>query len=226
MTILTCFIVGAIIASKYIQYKQNTLLFIGLAICGIYIPWWPSGFAFIYALLTNGAKISDPTYFIIGNALIPLFAFLWVYGISLLLNLKRKWLLPVIYLVITIAMDIYLFYYLITDYTAIGNVSGYFDAQYNPLMSLYLIFINLSVVVTGLLFARRSLKAESEKIRLKGKFLVVAFLCYFFGAVFDAETTISPIILIISRFVLISGAICFYIGFLLPQFILRLFEFE
>lgn len=226
LTVLTCFIVGIIIASRYIKHKEKTFLFIGIGICGFYIPWWPSGFAFLYALFTDGAKISPPLYFLIGNALIPLFIVFWTYGISLLTNPQRKWLIPGIYAIITIAMDIYLFYFLLTDYSVLGTVSGYFDAQYNTLLSLYLIFINLSVILTGSVFVRNSLRSNDKKIQMKGKFLIIAFLCYFFGGVFDAGATISPFIIIISRIILISGAICFYIGFLMPKFIGKLLNIE
>ena len=140
------------------------------------------------------------------------------------LSLEPKWVLPTIYAVISIAMDIYLVYFLVTDYTVIGTLAGIFDAEYSSLWTLYLLIaVLLSIIISGLLFAKQSLGADNKEIKLKAKFLFAAFFIYLGGSLFDTGATISPTILIISRTILISGAICFYIGWLMPKVVKRMF---
>jgi hypothetical protein len=222
LTVSVAIAVGLTIASKYIRYKEKKLILVGLASIGFYSPHWGSATSFILVLLT-GNGLPAPIYMFLGNFFIPIFITIWMYAMADLLTLKRKWLLPAIYATIGIAMDIYLVYYLVVDYTMVGTLASVFDVEYSSIQTFYLMFILLSIIISGLFFAGQSLKAENKEIKLKGKFLIAAFIIYLGGSLFDTGATISPTILIISRMILISGSISFYIGWLMPKIIKRIF---
>lgn len=223
VTVAFSILVGISIASKYFKYKDNKLLLVGFCNLGLYQPWWGSAVAFIMVLLT-GSGIPTTLYFFVGNFFIPIFIVPWMYVMSEFLSLKRKWILPLIYTIIGVIMSSYVLFYLITDYTILGTINGFFDAEYSGIMMAYLIFTLVSIVITGIFFARKSLKAETKEIKLKGKFLIIAFLFYLGGGLFDAGATLSTMVLIISRTVLIIGSMLFYIGWLMPEKIKKIFD--
>ncbi|MHA1467605.1 MAG: hypothetical protein ACTSP6_05940, partial [Promethearchaeota archaeon] len=57
------------------------------------------------------------------------------------------------------------------------------------------------------------------EIKLRGKFLMAAFISWTFGAIADAIIPLTVITLPIIRIILITSAIEFYIGFVLPDWI-------
>ena len=79
-------------------------------------------------------------------------------------------------------------------------------------------------MITGILISKESFGSEYREVRVKGKLLLIGFLCYFLGAIFDAGATISTTVLILSRTILSLGAVMFYLGFLLPNKIKELFN--
>ena len=54
-------IIGLIIASKYIKFKNKAYLYWGLAYTGFYCAWWPSGISFLSVLIT-GQPLSKLMY--------------------------------------------------------------------------------------------------------------------------------------------------------------------
>ena len=218
LTISICFLVGLIIVLKYFQFKKREMLFIGLAWMGVYQPWWPSALAFVLALFN--IEIGPILYIFIGNVFIPLSAFLWFMGFTELILSKRKKLIVGIYTAITLLMDIYIIYFLFNDYTVLGQFEGFADIEYEPLMSIYLMFINISLAVSVSIMGRESLKSNEKDIKTRGKCLIAASICYFLGGFLDVGVfPMIPPALMISRSILISGSILFYIGYLLPEFI-------
>jgi hypothetical protein len=77
--------------------------------------------------------------------------------------------------------------------------------------------------VSGILFGKESLGSENKEIRLKGQFLIAAFIFFFIGALMDAAIPLSPEILVITRIILIVSALLFDIGFFFPEFIRNIF---
>ena len=71
----------------------------------------------------------------------------------------------------------------------------------------------------GVLIAINSIKSDTPEIKLRGKFLLAAFISWSFGAIADATIPLTVITLPIIRIILITSAIEFYIGFVLPDWI-------
>ena len=107
----------------------------------------------------------------------------------------------------------------------IGEQKSAFVVEWAIWMQFYLLFSITLFLVTGFLFARASLRADNPEIKIKGKFLIVAFLTFTIGTVIDVIGAESPteITIFLARAFVIVSSICFYIGFTLPKFIKDLF---
>ena len=79
------------------------------------------------------------------------------------------------------------------------------------------IFAVFTTLVTGILFSKESMKVKDPLIKLKGKFLLVAFISFTIGALLDALLAFTPLNLVIVRLILISSAIEYYFGFFVPK---------
>ncbi len=220
--VLISMIVGITIASKYRQFRNVTYLLIGITWIGLTTPWLPSTVSFLKYLITT-TGIDSVTYFAIGNIASPLILVIWIYSFTEFKFQNRKKLLMIIYIIVGLMFEIYFVYFLTIDPTVIGSLSGDLDVTYRGVVLLWAIFIVLTVLVTGLFFGRESMKSEDSEITLKGKFLTVAFVSWAIGAVMDAALPLNIVTLTIARIILISSAIEFYIGFILPKIVKKIF---
>ena len=138
---------------------------------------------------------------------------------------KRKAFI-VIYSVILAVFEVYIIYFLIVDPSFIGVKQRIFDIKYSLIITIYWMWLNFSITITGLLFAKQSFKSEKKEIRFKGLVLVIAFLTYPICGVLDAGVDLNTIGLIIVRSLLKFGALMLYIGFFVPKVIKKLFHLE
>jgi len=92
--------------------------------------------------------------------------------------------------------------------------------------------IILVMVVTGVIFAQKSVKADEREVKLKGKLLRAAFLTFAVAAILDSllgtifEDPTDPLLAIMVvavRILLIFSALEFYGGFLLPRWMKEIF---
>jgi hypothetical protein len=220
--VLISLIVGIIIILKYRQYRSVTHLLIGLTWIGLTTPWLPSTVSFLKYLITT-TGIDSVTYFTIGNIASPLILIIWIYSFTEFKFKDKRNLLLIIYSIVGLVFEIYLVYFLINDPTVIGSLSGDLDVTYRGVVLLWAVFIVVTVLITGVLFGRESMKSDDPEITLKGKFLIVAFVSWAIGAVMDAALPLNIVTLTIARIILISSAIEFYIGFILPKIVKKLF---
>lgn len=210
-------IIGVIILSKYFKHKEPTLLLVGSFWIGLFSPWWSSAISFILILFT-GQGLDAPIYFILGNALSPLIVIIWIIVFTELKFKKSQKIIIGLYIIIEVLFEIVFFYYIFTDPTVIGELSGYFDVTYKGLVMLHAIFIVLTLLVTGILFGLELRKSDNHDNRLKGFFIIIAIISWCVGAILDAALPLDIILLTITRLILISSAIEFYFGFFLPKF--------
>ncbi len=219
--------IGIIIISKYFKYKSTTFLFIGIAWSGMAVPWSGDVINFL-AYLTDTPYLTDEVYLIIVCAFLPLFVFLWLAALSDLLNFKKKKLILLITLILSLAFEIAFLTVILTGNTAsIGVSITPFQYQFGDLTSVYMLIIIIIVLATGLRFAIESLRTDDKAIQLKGKLLIIAFISFTTGALMDS---VGPMILgemseamiVIVRVILISSSIIFYLGFLLPDWVKKL----
>ena len=213
---------GLYIASRYRKHNNKILLYVGLSWCGLFNGWWPSAFNFIL-ILTTGTAMSEVPFFILGNILIPLWLLLWIMGVTELLYKEKQKIIMICFIIFGIVFDGVFLYYIFTDYTKVGELQGPVDARYVGLFGLLLVSVMVLVLITGILFARESLKADQLESKLRGKFILYAFIVYPVCAILDAAIELTVITLPIIRILLILSCIAFYFGILMPNYVKKVF---
>jgi hypothetical protein len=216
-------IIGITILLRYFEYKEKTLLTVGLTWIFLTTPWWGEVFSLISFFIV-GAPLEPFTFLFIVNFFIPLALLCWIYSYCELLQVKRKNVIVIIFVVIAIVYNGIIIALLLTDTKLVGTISERFTARQTDFVVFFQIFAILTLVITGIRFSISSLKSERADIKLKGKFLLAAFILFLIGASMDAA--IAPmdfITLIITRIILISACFCYYIGFLLPERVAKMF---
>ncbi len=218
-------IIGLTIISKYPKSKNRTVLLVGLVWIGIVSSWYASSSSFLVALISGGNGYMDapPFYFIIGAVPLPITAFIWMIAFTDLLYKNKQKLILLIFGLVGILFEILFFALLFINYDLIGIVTSPVDAEYELFITIYQLFLVILVLVTGLLFSRESLKSEIPEIQLKGKLLVAAFISFVTGSILEILSGISILILILARLILITSSIEFYGGFMLPNWMKKLF---
>lgn len=211
-------IVGIRIISRYFEYKEQTLLTVGLTWVFVTSAWWVSAFQFVFIALFN-YKFTPYVYLLIENAFTPFAIVFWIYSFSALMRLKSQKVIVAIYIIICVIFEIVLFTFLSIDTELVGTgiEEGIFTSRLTDLFVGFQIFAILSIVITGIIFSRKSLQSEKPEIKWKGVFLLIAFLSIAIGAALEAIFILGPLELILVRALLISGSIEFYFGFFLPK---------
>jgi MFS family permease len=153
---------------------------------------------------------------------LPITALLWMYVFTKLLYSNKQKILLFIVLIIDVIFVITFFTLLSIDPALIGRVTSPVDANYGFVVTIYQLALLIVFFITGVLIGRESLNSKSPDVTLKGKLLIIAFLSFLMGSVLEIFSGISLVVLIIARVILISSAIEFYGGFLLPQWMKKL----
>lgn len=214
-------IVGLTIASKFFQYKQKEFLYVGIAWCFMVCPWYPGALSFIMVLLT-GQYLPTETYMIIGNVFIPIAIVLWLAAWTEFLYEQKQKLIVTIFIIYGIIFLIIFFSLLSLDPSLIGNVMG-IDVKYGNFIAFYYVTIEIVILLTGYLFVKKSMHSDNPEIRLKSKFLLLAFIFYVIGSTLDTLLTLDWITLALFRGFEIASAFSFYLGFILPSFVKKIF---
>ncbi|MBD3211485.1 MAG: hypothetical protein GF311_02670 [Candidatus Lokiarchaeota archaeon] len=223
-------VVGLIILAKYFKLRDINFIFVGFTWIGMSEPWIPSGISFLCNLFTQ-MGLSLEIYVIIGNVFIPASVLCWLFAFTSMIYPEKKKPILITYFIIGIIIEVILFYILFFEPTFISTLIGTFatesqlvriDIEYKALILAYLLFIDITMLITGILFSRESLKSESPEIKLKGWLLLLAFLFWSIGGLLDSALPLNIITLPITRLLLVLSGILFYFGFLLPPWIKRL----
>ncbi|TFG23905.1 MAG: hypothetical protein EU532_13040 [Promethearchaeota archaeon] len=210
-------IVGLKILLKYRIYKQNIFILTGFAWIGISEPWWPSAIGFIIALYNN-TGLPIKIYLILNNAFLPIFLFCWIMAIGKITEIKKRKLLLVLYALIASIIESIMLYYLFTDTSKVGVYINPVDVDFGPFAMIHILF-NLAVfMITGFLFSFKTMKLEEPENKLRGKFLLLAFILFLIGAILETIVTMPP-----NRVIILLCAVVFYIGFMMPEKVKILF---
>jgi len=203
--------VGLRIASKYFQYKRKELLYIGIGWLGFPTPYYSVSLSFLSVLIT-GEPINDFLYFLIAVGFVPIFLILWIAGFTELLYKNRQKLILMIYIIFGAIFESIILYALFTDLTIIGFKEGPVDTNWSNVIVFYFIPLIFTVIITGFLLSRESLRSENPEVNLKGKFLLIAFILWILGEILDLILDIP-----ITRITLMISSIAFYFGWIMPE---------
>ena len=100
----------------------------------------------------------------------------------------------------------------------LGTTASPVDIDFGPIGQVFLAYILVVFLITGFVFAIKTLKIDDPKPKLRGKFLLIAFLLFLTGAILELI-----IYSIINKIFILSSAIIFYIAFVMPEKIEKIF---
>jgi len=215
-------IVGLTIAFKYFKYRERVFLFVGFTWIGIFAPWMPSAITLIL-YLTTGQELGLQLYLLIGNVSAPVVVIIWVAALCDLLKLINKKLVLITFIILGVILEIFFFYFLITNPTMIGILKGPIDIEYKAFGYVFIAYLLIILITTFTTFGIKSIKSDKPDIKLKGIFFLIASYSFFIGSIMDAFLPLNIVTLTIARFILASSAIEFYIAFVLPKFVKKVF---
>ncbi|TXT66652.1 MAG: conserved membrane protein of unknown function [Promethearchaeota archaeon] len=213
-------IIGLRILTKYFELKMKELITVGLALIFLSSAWWGSAFSFLAYLLFN-YEFTQIEFLFFGDAFIFIALLCWMYSFLKLAypNWFKKVFPP--YIIICGLYEVFFIYFLFSDPDQIATI-GNFNSEHQWYGLSFLMFSIGTILITGILFARESMKSDIPKIQLKGKFILAGMFSLAIGGIFDAGGFTNPIILIIIRILLISSAIEYYLGFLMSDRLAKL----
>jgi len=224
ISVIISTILGLFITLKYFKFKQIELLLVGITWILLASPYWSDAIQFLIVMIFN-IEINTPLYFFLANAFIAPIHITWAYAFTnfLFKNIKKQ--LMLFFIIEALVFEIAFLTVFFINPLLIGDQKSAFVVEWAIWIQIYLLFSIILFLVTGFLFARSSLKAEDSEIRLKGKFLIVAFLTFTIGTLIDVIGAESPteITILLARTFVIISSLCFYIGFTLPKFIKDVF---
>ena len=217
-------ILGLLIMLKYFKHKQVELLLVGITWILLASPYWSDALQFLVVMIFS-IEINTSLYFFLANAFIAPIHIIWIYAFTnfLFKNIKKK--LMIIFIIEALIFEIAFLTIFFINHTLIGEQKSAFVVEWAIWIQIYLLFSILIFLVTGFLFARSSFRADDPEIKLKGKFLLIAFLAFTIGTIIDVIGAESPteITIFLARTFVIISSLCFYVGFTLPRFIKELF---
>jgi len=200
--------------------------------------WLPEAASFIMSI-SIGLPLGKEPYFIIGNVFVPVALICWVIAYTDMVNKEKQKIAVALILGFSVVFEGLFFYYFFMDFNSIGEINQLrpFSADLGYVLIILLSISFLILFVSGITFARKSLKSENKEVRLKGKLLQFAFVAFTIAAVLEkiarsilvgtifplADADFLSVILVIVRVLLISSAIAFYGGFLLPSWMKEIF---
>jgi hypothetical protein len=213
--------IGLTIALKYFQHKNVNLIYVGLALVILCEPWWPQAIAFVLHLITTQG-LPPVTHFFIGYFFMPFGMIAWFIALTnLMYKNKRKQILIIISIIQALFIILFIVF-MVLDLSLLMVLQG-IDVDYGPILLAYIVPHLFIIVITGCLFGRESLRSDSPEIRLKGKFLIVAFISYIVGGFFSIATPTFIPFVILGRIISITSAFEVYCGFLMPEKVKNLF---
>ena len=215
-------LIGLTIISKYFQYKQRTYLLIGLTWIGMSTPWTPSSISLLTYLLF-GIVLRIEILLFIAIFFLPFIQIFWLTVFCVFKGIKKRKIILGLFSIEGLLFKVYFLLNLFTNPSAIGEFSGTFDMNYKLIVNLFLFSLLILFIITGTMLARESLKSEDPEVKLKGKLLFLAFYSFIIGSILDIFSASSILLLTIARLVLISSGFAFYGGFILPNWMKKIF---
>ena len=216
--IFVCFtiIIGIKILLKYIPFKRKEFITVGLTIIFLNSAYWSMTINFILICLFN-TVLPIPVSIFIERAFIPAGVVCWLYSFGELVYPRFKRNLIIISLIFCVPYEIFLIIFIIINPDIIAIQVSTFYTQHGPI-SFAFNFITISlVIITVILFAKKSFSSDNRIVRLKGKFLLIGALSVSIGMIIDTVVPLNMLTAVLTRLIFITGTILYYFGFFYPD---------
>ncbi|TFG04768.1 MAG: hypothetical protein EU539_10210 [Promethearchaeota archaeon] len=219
--VIISWVLAALFFIKYYRHKLRQLLLVGAAWIGIALPWTSDAISFIM-IYTIGHPLNQYAKVIIELPFLPLAMILWLMAFTDLKYQNLKKIIMIIAILFCVMFEIIFLYALIADFSLIGEYRPPLAIEYSLLFQIFLMLILGIFIITGLMLGSESTKSPDEEVKLKGKFLILAFSSFLIASILEVFLPLHPVGIILIRVILIFSAIEYYIGFTLPDFIKNL----
>jgi hypothetical protein len=220
--VIISFIVGVLIISKYPKSKNRTFIFVGLTWIGITSAFWGPSASYLSGLFT-GEPISLQLYLLFSILLLPGFFFCWVVAFTDLVTKEKQKIILIIFAIEIIIFEIFFLYFVFTNPSEIGEMQSAVNMRYLSFVRIWVLIHAMIFLITGLLFARVTFSIGTPDMRVKGIFIAIAIISYIVGVCLDI---FFPVGFILNRIILMSSAIEFYFGFILPDWLKKILKIE
>ena len=221
LALIISFYVALRIALTSFKYRDKNFILVGITGFIMSEPWWYSISAFITEA-AFGFRIPGELGNLYGIPFQPIGIFTWLFAFTELVYKKQQKIILVLFSVYSIIFEIVFFIVFMND----PSLNGTFYGIHSGIIPTGFMFSFLIIIlVSGILFARESIKADDPEIKMKGRLIQFAIISYCIAAVLDAGVIMfrfTPFLLISNRIVLILSAVAFYGGFLLPDWMKKI----
>ncbi len=196
--------------------RTRDLITVGLSYIFVSSAWFGVAFQFISYGFFN-VKLDAFTYLMIANIFIPLAIICWIWSYCEILQPKSRNIILIIFFGFAIVWELTIIIGLATNLSMVGTLNSTFDSSHSPLLLIFVLGGVFMFLITGIIFAVKSMKLDDPEVQWKGRFLLLAWISFGVGAILDASLSLNAITLILIRIILITSAIEFYFGFFLPK---------
>ncbi len=160
-------IVGIRIILRYFKAKERIYLFVGLTWILMIEAWYSMTLSFLIILLTNGDAIIITWFVLISFSFYPITILLWLTAFTDLAWKEKQKIVLLIYAIIGAIYEILFYYFLFSDPAVLGTSFGTIDVTVGLLISGYVLLLIFMFLITGLIFARLSIKSSNPEIKLR-----------------------------------------------------------
>ena len=211
-------IVGLSIIIKYFDTKNINLLYVGLAWILFCSGWYGTSVSFIVSFFNGGEGLPLEAILLINFTPLPIGVISWMIAFTNFIVKEKQKLFLSIIVIISLIFYILLTSYVIFDVNLMAIKESAVDTRSNnPFMALFIAIIILIILVSGIAFAIKTIKIGEPETKWKGIFLLIAFPSFAIGGLLDATVPTTPLSLVVFRLLLMTSAIEFYLGFILPK---------
>ncbi|MFX1394071.1 MAG: hypothetical protein ACFFAH_10895 [Promethearchaeota archaeon] len=221
--IVISIIVGLIFFSKYRANKEKTLIYVGITWIIMSEPWWGHTVSFLFALFTGDGLTIQAIYFL-SATFVPIGLTAWLAAFTNLVYKNKQKLILIIAIICQIIFEIIFLYVLFTNPSLIAISRSPVESINQPLILGYFLIVIAIFLLTGIKFTLVAMRSDKADTQLKGKILLIAILSYVIGAIWDGLVSSEGILSIGGRIILVFSAFGFYHGFILPDWLKKIFQ--
>ncbi|MFX1381791.1 MAG: hypothetical protein ACFFBP_05040 [Promethearchaeota archaeon] len=206
------------------EHKNKMLMYIGISTFGLVSLYNGTVASFVWQLFSQ-YPFPQELYLILGTCITPFSMSCWMYVVLTISNRKRVKLFVVLVFILMISLFIILVYLVFNNIDLVGeklpgsNIDIRFEnfGLFYSIMSLTLFWIGTAF------FLGNIFKSNSPELKLKGILISLAMITFLSSAILDGWFELEPIPLIIARIFIIIASIESYIGWIMPEFVKKIF---
>jgi len=208
--------IGIKILLNYFSLKRKEFITVGFTLILLISGYWSVTINFVLIVFFN-SLLPTPISIFIENAFVPVGLICWIYSFGELVypHLKKK--MNLIILIICIPYEIFLIVFSIVNPDVIAIQVSTFYTQRGFISMSFNLFVIVSVIITVILFAKKSLESDKRVVRLKGKLILIGVLSVAIGTLIDTAVPMTLLSLALIRIIFILGSILYYFGFFYPE---------